>query len=87
MKQKGWIFYIVVLFLGALIGSAFGEVIAYLIPSGVVQQFFLKSATASVGPGTLNIIIFSLTMGFSLKVNIIGIIGILIAAYALRWMK
>jgi len=87
MKQKGWIFYIVVLFIGALIGSALGEVIAYLIPSGVVQQFFLKSATASAGPGTLNIIIFSLTFGFSLKINIIGIIGILIAAYALRWMK
>ncbi len=86
MKKKSWIFLIVVLFVGALIGSALGEVVAYLIPSGVVKQFFLKSATASVGPGTLNIIIFTLTMGFSIKVNIMGIIGILIAAYALRWI-
>ncbi len=86
MKKKSWIFLIVVLFVGALIGSALGEVVAYLIPSGVVKQFFLKSATASVGPGTLNIIIFTLTLGFSIKVNIMGIIGILIAAYALRWI-
>ena len=84
--KKGWVFYIVVLFVGALIGSALGEIIAYIIPAGVVQQFFLKSATASVGPGTLNIIILTITIGFSIKVNIMGIIGILIAAYALRWI-
>lgn len=87
MKQRGWIFYIVVLFVGAMIGSALGEVVAFLIPAGVVQQFFLKSATASFGPGTLNIIILSFTIGFKIKLNIMGIIGILIAAYALRWMK
>ena len=87
MSKKNWIYYIMVLFLGALIGSVLGEIIAYIIPAGVVQQFFLKSATASVGPGTLNIIILSLTLGFTIKINIMGVIGILIAAYALRWMK
>ena len=86
MKKRSWIFYIVVLFVGALIGSAMGEVVAFLIPPGVVKQFFLKAATASIGPGTINIIILSLTFGFSIKVNIMGIIGILIAAYALRWI-
>ena len=69
-----------------MIGSALGEVIAYILPSGVVKQFFLKSATASVGPGTLNIIILTLTLGFSIKLNVMGVIGIFIAAYILRWM-
>jgi len=69
-----------------MIGSALGEVIAFLVPAGVVKDFFLKSATASIGPGTLNIIILTLTLGFSIKLNITGIIGILIAAYALRWI-
>ena len=87
MTKKGWIYYIVVLFIGALIGSVLGEIAAYIIPAGVVQQFFLKSATASVGPGTLNILILSLTLGFTIKINIMGVIGVLIAAYALRWMK
>jgi len=87
MAKRGWIYYVVVLFLGALIGSVLGEIIAYIIPAGVVQQFFLKSATASVGPGTINILILSLTLGFTIKINIMGVIGILIAAYALRWMK
>jgi uncharacterized membrane protein len=86
MKQRGWIFYIVVLIVGALIGSAMGEIVAFIIPAGVVQQFFLKSATASIGPGTFNIIVLTFTLGFSIKVNIVGVIGILIAAYALRWI-
>ena len=87
MTKKSWIYYIVVLFIGALIGSVLGEIAAYIIPAGVVQQFFLKSATASVGPGTLNILILTLTLGFTIKINIMGVIGVLIAAYALRWMK
>lgn len=87
MKKRGWVFYIVVLFLGGLIGSALGEIIAFLIPPGVVQQFFLKSAAATIGPGTLNIVVLTITLGISIKLNIVGIIGILIAAYALRWMK
>ena len=86
MKKKSFGFILIVLVLGALIGSALGEVLAYIIPNGVVKQFFLKSASASVGPGTFNIIILTITLGLSIKVNIVGIIGILIAAYALRWV-
>jgi hypothetical protein len=86
MKKKSIGYWIVVLFIGAMIGSALGEVLAYILPSGVVKQFFLKSATASVGPGTLNIIILTLTLGFSIKLNVMGVIGIFIAAYILRWM-
>jgi len=87
MRKKSLGFILIILFVGALIGSAFGEVVAYILPDGVVKQFFIKSATASIGPGTLNIIILTLTLGFSIKVNVMGIIGILIAAYALRWVE
>ena len=85
MKKKSWIYYIVVLFIGALIGSALGEVVSYILPAGVIHDFFLRSATASLGPGTLDIVILTFTIGFSIKINITGVIGILIAAYALRW--
>ncbi|MGD9489296.1 MAG: DUF4321 domain-containing protein [Calditrichaceae bacterium] len=86
MKKKSLGFIITVIFIGALIGSALGEIVTYLVPAGVVKDFFLKSVTASIGPGTLNIIIVTLTLGFTLKLNVMGVIGILIAAYALRWV-
>ncbi|NOQ96978.1 MAG: DUF4321 domain-containing protein [Calditrichae bacterium] len=68
-------------------GTALGEVLAYILPLGVVKEFFLRSAIFSVGPATLNLVAFTFTLGFSLKLNVIGIIGIGIAAYFLRWAQ
>lgn len=86
MRRKSAGFIIFVIILGALIGSALGEVIALVMPVGVVKDFFLKSIIASIGPGTLDLILFKFTLGFALKLNISGVIGILIAAYILRWV-
>lgn len=86
MRKKSVAFIIFIIIIGALIGTALGEVIGILIPPGVVQDFFLKSATASIGPATLDIILLTLTLGFSFKLNVTGVIGIIIAAYALRWV-
>jgi hypothetical protein len=86
MRKKNLGFITLIIILGALIGSALGEIIAFILPVGVVKEFFLKSATASIGPGTLNIIILTITLGFSFKINVIGILGVVIAAYLLRWI-
>ena len=86
MRKKSAVFVVFIVIIGALIGTAIGEVIGILVPQGVVQDFFLKSASAHLGPGTLDIILFTITLGFSFKLNIMGVIGILIAAYALRWV-
>jgi len=87
MRKKSSVYIIFIIIIGALIGTAIGEVIGILVPPGVVQDFFLKSASASIGPGTLDIILLTITLGFSFKLNVIGVIGVLIAAYALRWIE
>jgi uncharacterized membrane protein len=86
MRKKSAIFIIFIIIIGAMIGTAIGEVIGMLVPQGVVQDFFLKSASASIGPGTLDIILLTITLGFSFKLNVMGVIGVLIAAYVLRWI-
>jgi len=86
MRKKSLVFIIFIIIIGALMGSALGEILGLILPAGVVKDFFLKSATASIGPGTINIILLTFTLGFSIKLNITGVIGILIAAYALRWV-
>ncbi len=85
MRRRSLGYVLVVVILGALIGSALGEVLAMLLPQGVVREFFLRSANFSVGPAVLNLILFTITLGFSLKLNIIGVLGIVMAAYILRW--
>jgi len=86
MRKKSVGFIIFIILIGALIGSALGEVLAFIIPAGVVKDFFLKSITASIGPGTLDLILLKFTLGFAIKLNITGVIGIFIAAYILRWV-
>ena len=73
--------------LGAVLGTLVGEILGFILPEGVVKQFFLLSKTLSVGPGTLNIIMLHLTLGLSITLNVISLIGIAIAYYLLRWWR
>ena len=73
--------------LGAVIGTLVGEILGFILPEGVVKQFFLLSKTLSVGPGTLNIKMLQLTLGLSITLNVISLIGIAIAYYLLRWWR
>ncbi len=76
---------ILVIILGALIGSLVGQLIGLVLPSGVVKDFFLKSSVLAVGPTPVEVGLFSLTLGFSVTLNIVGLVGIGVALYLLRW--
>ena len=84
-KSVGWI--LIVILLGALAGSALGEVLGLVLPQGVVREFFLRSAEFGIGPTTLNLIVLTFTLGFSLKLNVIGVLGMVLVAYFLRWVS
>jgi hypothetical protein len=86
MRKKSPGFYLVIIILGSIIGTVLGEVIGLILPEGVVKQFFLKSASFGIGPAPLDLLVISLTFGFALNINIVGILGIIIIAYLLRWM-
>lgn len=76
-----------VLLLGAMLGSLVGELIKMGIPDGVVKEVFLRSIDIMIGPGVIDLIMFSITVGFTLKFNLIGIIGLAIVYYMLRFWR
>jgi len=76
-----------VLLLGAMMGSLLGELIKMGIPDGVVKEVFLRSIDISIGPGVVDLIMFSITLGFTLKFNLIGILGMTVAYYILRFWR
>jgi|RhiMethySRZTD1v2_1073278.scaffolds.fasta_scaffold00805_7 uncharacterized membrane protein len=84
-RQKRIGILIVMVVFGMIIGTALGEAIAVLLPEGVVKEFFLRSVLASIGPGTLNLVAFSITFGMSFKVNVMAVLGMILAAYLFRW--
>jgi hypothetical protein len=86
MRKKSLGRILVIILLGALLGTTLGEVLALILPEGVVKEFFLRSAQFGIGPTTLDLVIFTLTLGFSIKLNVISVLGIGITAYLLRWI-
>ena len=65
--------------------AAVGEAIGLVLPDGVVKDFFLRSVEASIGPATVDLVAFSFTLGFSLNVNLMAVLGVVLATYLFRW--
>lgn len=86
-KNRSLILVIGVLILGAMLGSLVGEVLKLALPDGVVKEVFLRSVNLMVGPGVLDMIMFSVTIGFTLSLNLIGILGLVGAYYLLRFWR
>ena len=75
-----------VFFLGVVLGSVVGEVIGLLLPEGeVLRDLFVKGREFQVGPVFIDMIVFTFSVGFSLKVNLVSVLGIVIVAFLLRW--
>jgi len=72
---------------GVVIGSLFGELLGLILPEGVVWEFFLTSTNIGIGPVTLDLAVVSFTLGFTLTINVIGVLGMLFAAYYFRWFR
>ena len=74
-----------VFILGVILGSVVGEVIGLLLPEdNVIRELFISGKEFQVGPLYCNLIVFTFTLGFSFKVNLISVLGIIIVAFLLR---
>ena len=75
-----------ILFLGIIVGTVVGEVIGLVLPEGkVIRDVFVNATDFHVGPIHIDLIVFSFTFGFSLKVNLMSAVGIFVVALILRW--
>ncbi len=74
--------FVVIIILGAIIGSALGELIAYLFPGGILERIFSQGISPGLNPpATLDLKIFSLTLGFTVRINLASLMGLILGAY------
>ena len=86
---------ILVLFVGALIGTLFGNLVGFVLPEGVVKQFFLQSTEFSLGgligapidAISLDIGAIVLTFGLIFRLNFATIFGLAVSYYFLRYFR
>ena len=75
-----------IMFLGIVVGSVIGQAIGLLLPEGkVIRDVFVNSTDFHVGPLHVDLVVFSFTFGFSLRVNLMSAVGVFLVALVLRW--
>ena len=83
--HRGLGLVLLVVLAGLVVGSLLGELLGGLLPSGRIQDIFTHGPTIGLTtPATLDLRFLALTFGLALKVNLVGVVGIVIAALTLR---
>ena len=73
------IFFVV---LGGLIGGLLGEILRVVSPEGVLQDIFSRAYSIGIDPPlTLDLKLFSTTIGFLIRINLFSLLGILLGVY------
>ena len=73
--------------IGLLLGSAVGDILGYFLPDSPVKRVFVLGFTYVFPPATLNLIILSITFGFSVKANVVSVLFVLLLAHLLKWFN
>ena len=84
--QRGLGLVLLVVVAGLIIGSLLGELVGGFL-SGWPHDLFTKGPTIGLtSPATIDLRALSFTFGLALKVNVVGVLGIVLAALTLRRM-
>jgi hypothetical protein len=77
--SKGWQWFLLIL-VGGLGGVFLGELLVSVLPPGVVKDLIAKAAAFGLDPpGTLDLKFLTLTIGFRLKMTVMGLLGLVLA--------
>lgn len=95
MKKRSWGYITLGLVFGALIGSLFGNLLGWVLPEGVVKDFFLIGVSYDLaglagnesGIIVLDLIIVTFKFGLSIAFNFTSLIGLATAYYFLRFFR
>ena len=86
-KPNNYYFILLVVVCGALISSSLGLFISYVLPVGVVRDFFLLSKMIGWDPLIIDLFVINLTVGLYINISVLSILGMFIAWYFLRYFK
>ncbi len=95
MKKRSWGYITLGLVFGALIGSLIGQLLGWILPEGVVKDFFLLGVSFDLagivgnesGVVVIDLIIITFKFGVSIAFNFTSLIGLATAYYFLRYFR
>jgi len=79
MKKNIW-FFLLLLLLSAIIGSAIGEIVGLFLPPGSFAfQFFTTAAAPSFGPAEFDLLLVKLHLGIAFHLNLTALLAMILA--------
>ena len=90
MGRKSLRILIVAIFVGIIAGNVVGQVLAVIfdglgLQNNVVEKVLIESYVYKLNPIEINLIIMTLTLGFSLDFNVLSFLGIGLAWYYVKY--
>ena len=90
MGRKSLGILIVAIFVGIIAGNVVGQVLAVIfdglgLQNNVVEKVLIESYVYKLNPIEINLIIMTLTLGFSLDFNVLSFLGIGLAWYYVKY--
>ena len=83
--QRGIGLVILVVLAGLVVGSLLGELLGSLLPAGHARELITRGPMVGLmPPATLDLRFLAVTFGLGLKVNLVGVVGVVLATIALR---
>ena len=86
-NKKSYYFILLIVICGSLIGTSLGLLISYIVPDGVVKDFFLLSKLICCDPFYIDLSLINFTIGLNINVSVLSILGMFISWYFLRYFK
>ena len=71
--------------LGIAVGTLAGELLGIILPAGIVRDVLIYSKSFALEPVTVNLLILTLTFGFSIKFNLLAVLGIFFMIQLMKW--
>ena len=95
MKNRDISLIAIGLLTGAIIGGVLGNLMGWMLPEGVVKDFFLTSFELDIGSSlgdetgvvVVDLKIITFKFGLALSLNFTSVMGLAIAYYILRFFR
>jgi hypothetical protein len=84
VRKSPWILITCIL-VGGLFGGLLGEVLVAITPPGVIQNIFTQALKVGLSPPvTIDLWLLTFTVGFTLKLNMLSLMGILFGIFVYK---
>jgi hypothetical protein len=83
--HRGFGLVVLAVVVGLILGSLIGELLGQFISAGWLKDLLTRGPMIGLTPpATLDVRLLSVTFGIMFKVNVVGILGIIVALIAIR---